>query len=90
MQEVSVTCYEIYGKNYHEDRFYKTKKDAQDAHEAIRPSDLSKIHEVEEKCTNDEKKLYSLIKNRFLASLMTSAVYDTTKVSIDVENYTRR
>ena len=78
---------EIYGKNYHEDRFYKTKKDAQDAHEAIRPSDLSKIHEVEEKCTPDEKKLYNLIKNRFLASLMTSAVYDTTKVTIDVEDY---
>ena len=78
---------EIYGKNYHEDRFYKTKKDAQDAHEAIRPSDLSKIHEVEEKCTSDEIKLYNLIKNRFLASLMTSDVYDTTKVTIDVEDY---
>lgn len=78
---------EIYGKDYHEERYYKAKKDAQDAHEAIRPSDLSKISEVEEKCTLDEKKLYNLIKNRFLASLMSSAVYDTTKVSIEVENY---
>lgn len=76
-----------YGAKYYENRYFKTKKDAQDAHEAIRPSHLDKINEVYEACTKDEQKLYSLILNRFLASQMTSAIYDTTKVTINVDNY---
>lgn len=73
-----------YGKNYYLDRDFKTKDTAQDAHEAIRPSRLDvDIEEFE----NDEKKLYTLIRNRFLASQMSIAIYDTTKVVINVEDY---
>lgn len=76
-----------YGEKYYENRYFKTKKDAQDAHEAIRPSHLDKIEEVYDTCTKDEQKLYTLILNRFLASQMTSAIYDTTKVTITVDDY---
>lgn len=73
-----------YGKNYYLDRVFKTKDTAQDAHEAIRPSrmdiDLTAFGP-------DEQKLFKLIFNRFLASQMSVAVYDTTKVTIQVENY---
>ena len=78
---------EKYGKNYYENRYFKTKKEAQDAHEAIRPSNLTKANEVYENCTKDEQKLYTLILNRFLASQMQTAIYDTTKVTINVEDY---
>jgi len=73
-----------YGKTYYLDREFKTKDTAQDAHEAIRPSRLDVDVEQFE---NDEKKLYTLIKNRFLASQMSIAIYDTTKVVIEVEDY---
>ena len=76
-----------YGEKYYENRYFKTKKDAQDAHEAIRPSHLDKIEEVYDTCNKDEQKLYTLILNRFLASQMTSAIYDTTKVTITVDDY---
>ena len=76
-----------YGAKYYENRFYKTKKDAQDAHEAIRPSDLSKSSEVYESFPKDEQKLYTLILNRFLASQMSTAIYDTKKVTINVNDY---
>ena len=73
-----------YGKNYYLDRNFKTKDTAQDAHEAIRPSRLDvDVEEFE----NDEKKLYTLIRNRFLASQMSIAIYDTTKIVINVEDY---
>lgn len=78
---------EKYGKNYYENRYFKAKKEAQDAHEAIRPSNLTKASEVYENCTKDEQKLYTLILNRFLASQMQTAIYDTTKVTINVEDY---
>lgn len=73
-----------FGKNYYLDRIYKTKETAQDAHEAIRTSRLDV--DVEE-FSPDEKKLYLLIRNRFLASQMSVAIYDTTKVIIQVEDY---
>ena len=73
-----------FGKNYYLDRVFKTKETAQDAHEAIRPSRLD-IQASE--FDGDEKKLYTLILNRFLASQMSVAVYDTTKIVIQVENY---
>ena len=76
-----------YGTKYYENRFYKTKKDAQDAHEAIRPSDLSKSSEVYESFPKDEQKLYTLILNRFLASQMSTAIYDTKKITINVNDY---
>ena len=77
-----------YGKQYYENRFYKTKKDAQDAHEAIRPSYIDITpSEVKTSLTNDQHKLYKLIHDRFIASQMSSAIYDTLKVSIDANEY---
>ena len=80
---------EEYGENYYENRYYKTNKEAQDAHEGIRPTyaDLEP-DKIKESLTNDQYKLYKLIYNRFMASQMTTAVYDTMSVTIDANNYT--
>jgi DNA topoisomerase-1 len=60
---------------------YRSKKDAQDAHEAIRPSDVSHSPEAIEKyLAEDEWKLYRLIWMRFLASQMMPAVFDQTTI----------
>ena len=72
-----------FGKNYYLNREFKAKENAQDAHEAIRPSHL----DVEPELGRDEEKLYNLILNRFLASQMSVAVYDTTRIKVDVEDY---
>lgn len=65
-------------------RRYKTKSGAQDAHEAIRPSDVRLDPEsIRKDLTAEQYKLYKLIWSRVLASQMASAVYDS--VSIDVE-----
>ena len=79
---------ETYGKAYYENRFYKTKDGAQDAHEAIRPTyiDLTPAM-VKDSLTNDQYKLYNLIYNRFIASQMAAAVYDTIAVSINADKY---
>jgi DNA topoisomerase I len=69
----------IYGANYTEERQFKTKsKNAQEAHEAIRPTHLS----LEIAGANDdEKKLYRLIRNRTLASQMSDARIGRTKIT---------
>ena len=80
-----------YGSEYYENRYYKTKKDAQDAHEAIRPTYLDKTpNEIKEKYSADQYKLYKLIYERMLASQMTAAIFDTMTVDIDVNDYTFR
>ncbi len=62
---------------------YKGKKDAQDAHEAIRPTDASRTPESIARYLSDEQlKLYRLIWQRFVASQMVPAVYDVTTASI--------
>ena len=77
-----------YGENYYENRFYKTKSEAQDAHEAIRPSHIELNPEaIKDSLSQDEYKLYRLIYNRFIASQMASAVYDTVTVSVDGNEY---
>ena len=77
-----------YGESYYENRFYKTKSEAQDAHEAIRPSHVELTPEsIKDSLTPDQYKLYRLIYNRFMASQMASAVYDTVTVSIDGNEY---
>ena len=77
-----------YGENYYENRFYKTKSEAQDAHEAIRPSHIELTPEsIKDSLTADQYKLYRLIYNRFMASQMSSAIYDTVSVSIDGNSY---
>ncbi len=62
---------------------YKTKKNAQDAHEAIRPTSLQFDPErVRGFLENDEYRLYQLIWNRFVASQMEAAVYDQTAIDV--------
>jgi len=62
---------------------YKGKKDAQDAHEAIRPTDASRTPESIARYLSDEQlKLYRLIWQRFVASQMVPAVYDVTTANI--------
>ena len=78
-----------FGKNYYQQRVYKTKsKVAQEAHEAIRPTDVEKTPEVlSEKLNEQQLKLYDLIWRRFLASQMTQAIFDKTEVEILAKNY---
>src|SRR5207302_6029195 len=62
---------------------YKSKKDAQDAHEAIRPTSMAFAPEVVEKyLAEDEMKLYRLIWNRFVASQMMPALFDQTTIDV--------
>ncbi len=75
-----------YGSDYLPDKpiFYRSKKDAQDAHEAIRPTDLERDPEGAKRfLSKDEYQLYKLIWNRFVASQMKPAVYDETVVDIE-------
>ena len=82
---------EKYGENYYENRYYKTKGDAQDAHEAIRPAHIElSPDDVKNSLTPDQYKLYRLIYNRFIASQMANAVYDTLQVNIDGNDYNFR
>jgi DNA topoisomerase-1 len=62
---------------------YKSKKDAQDAHEAVRPTSMAFSPEVVEKyLAEDEMKLYRLIWNRFVACQMMPALYDQTTIDV--------
>ena len=75
-----------YGKEYYYGKFhvFKTKSNAQDAHEAIRPTHVELDPErIQSSLTKEQYKLYKLIWSRFLASQMANAVYDT--VSIDTQ-----
>jgi DNA topoisomerase-1 len=70
---------------------YRSKKDAQDAHEAIRPTDVTRRPESLAKYLSpDELKLYRLIWQRFLASQMTPAVFDQTTIDIAAGRFTFR
>lgn len=78
---------EHYGKDYvsHVINKDKKKNNVQDAHEAIRPTDINRTPEsVKESLDKDSFKLYQLIWKRFVASRMTNAIYDVT--SVDFEN----
>lgn len=80
-----------YGANYYENRYYKTKGDAQDAHEAIRPTYIELSPEkVKSSLSNDQYKLYKLVYNRFIASQMSAAIYDTVAVKILADGYNLR
>ncbi len=62
---------------------YKSKKGAQEAHEAIRPTSIERDPErLKEDLTPDQYRLYKLIWNRFVASQMTPAVFDVTRIDI--------
>ena len=74
-----------YGKEYRPDAYrkYKTKAGAQDAHEAIRPSDVTLTPEkIRGDLTGEQYRLYRLIWSRFLASQMANAVYDSISVEV--------
>jgi DNA topoisomerase-1 len=79
-----------YGPDYIPDkpRRYKTKKSAQDAHEAIRPTSLE-YHpdKIKKYLSRDQYRLYSLIYSRFVASQMVSAVYDNLTIEIEAGKY---
>ncbi len=82
---------EIYGKEYlpPSPRVFKSKKNAQDAHEAIRPS-LPELtpDRVKASLTTDQFKIYKLIWERFIASQMANALLDTVSVTIEAEGCT--
>ena len=74
-----------YGKPYLPEKpnFYRGKKDAQDAHEAIRPTEVARTPEsVKNYLSADEYKLYRLIWQRFVASQMMPAIFDQTTIDI--------
>jgi len=77
-----------YGEEYYENRYYKTSKDAQDAHEGIRPTYADiQPDKIKDELTKDQYKLYKLIYNRFMASQMKPAIYDTMAVNIKADDY---
>ena len=79
---------QTYGEKYYENRYYRTNKDAQDAHEAIRPAHIELTPDsIKEHLTPEQYKLYKLIYNRFLASQMAPAVYDTMQIKIKANEY---
>ncbi|HZI94227.1 MAG TPA: type I DNA topoisomerase [Patescibacteria group bacterium] len=84
---------EKYGKEFVPDkpRVYAVRKQAQEAHEAIRPTSLELTPQsVRAHLSKDDYNLYLLIWNRFVSSQMESAVYDTTTADIDAADYTFR
>ena len=80
---------EKYGENYvGETKSVKTGKKIQDAHEAIRPTDIEITPaSLKDKLSRDQFRLYQLIYNRFLASRMSSAVYETKTITAEAAGY---
>ena len=81
---------EHYGESYVAVRESKQKegKNIQDAHEAIRPTDVSRMPAlVKESLSRDQFRLYQLIWKRFVASRMQPAIYETTSVKIGADQY---
>ena len=81
---------EKYGAEYvpEKPREYKSRAGAQDAHEALRPSDLHFVPEqIKKYLTADQFKLYRLIWNRFLASQMANAKLDTLTIELSAGGY---
>ena len=79
-----------FGENYlpSKPRVFKTKNNAQDGHEAIRPSMPSLApEEVKASLTSDQFKLYNLIWNRFMASQMADCIQKTTQAEISAKEY---
>ncbi len=69
-------------------RFYKTKGNAQDGHEAIRPTMPNVTPDsVKDSLTSDQYKIYKLVWERFIASLMESCVQETMKIEIEATGY---
>ena len=92
-EEALQAAREFIGKNYAPEylpetpNVYRGRKNAQDAHEAIRPTDVNRLPEnVKGSLTRDQYRLYKLIYDRFLASQMTPAVYEAMTVEVSDES----
>ena len=84
---------EVYGKEYipESPRVYKSKKNIQDAHEAIRPTYIEITPEIAKNNLSQEQyKLYSLIWKRFIASQMASCILNTNSIEIQNGEYNLR
>jgi DNA topoisomerase-1 len=93
LQQVRELIPERFGSNYLPEKpnYYKSKKDAQEAHEAVRPTDVSRTPEdVRKYLPDDQFKLYQLIWQRFAASQMLPAIFDQTSIDISAGDYTFR
>ena len=93
LQQVRELIPERFGSSYLPEKpnYYKSKKDAQEAHEAVRPTDVSRTPEdVRKYLPDDQFKLYQLIWQRFVASQMMPAIFDQTSIDISAGDYTFR
>ena len=93
LDQVRAMIPERYGPSYLPEKpnFYKSKKDAQEAHEAVRPTDVLRAPEdVRPFLEDDLFKLYQLIWQRFVASQMLPAIFDQTTIDISAGDYTFR
>ncbi len=90
MNEAASFITDKYGKNYlpAKPRFFKSRNNAQDGHEAIRPTSVNLTPDrVKNNLTTDQYKLYKLIWERFLASQMADSIQKTTQVDIQAKDY---
>src|ERR1700723_2513825 len=93
LDQVRALIPERFGASYLPEKpnFYKSKKDAQEAHEAVRPTDAMRAPEDVRKYLEDDLfKLYQLIWQRFVASQMLPAIFDQTTIDITAGDYTFR
>ena len=91
IDEVTQYIASEYGDEYlpHKPRFFKSRSNAQDGHEAIRPSMPSLAPDkIKDSLTSDQYKLYKLIWNRFTASQMADCIQKTTQADIEANGYT--
>lgn len=90
IEEVTKYISKTYGEKYlpSKPRYFKSKSNAQDGHEAIRPSMPSLSPDsIKSSLTNDQYKLYKLIWNRFTASQMADCIQKTTQADIEANGY---
>ena len=92
MQSVRSLIGKSFGPEFLPDkpRFYRTKKQAQEAHEAIRPTDVRVRPESLSRIDQNMARLYDLIWRQFVASQMTDAIYDTAELLLAAGDYTLR
>lgn len=91
VEEVTKYISDTYGDKYlpPKPRFFKSRSNAQDGHEAIRPSMPSLAPDsIKSSLTSDQYKLYKLIWNRFTASQMADCIQKTTQADIEANGYT--
>ncbi len=77
---------EKFGEKYYKERSFSSKKKTQEAHEAVRPADPKNNPENIKTLKDEERKLYTLIWRRFIASLMSEALFYSTTIEIEAKN----